>query len=226
MVSALRQGLERRCQQSAESGGSEDRLSVERNPDTAWPDRHHRELRADRRKEGSQDGEGEAGATIPAVSPTRCGAQASGRCQGVRRRTACPDPALGGFRQIELHRLVIAPIDRADGQRRDGVRFGDCRYRPAHPRSADPGHYQAVCSGRRYGGPCGPVRRSAALHRGRQEDHHHDGPEISLHPRRYWRAASRPPLRDLDRRGAFQSGGQGLGGAQCCTHRRRRRRRR
>ena len=47
------------------------------------------------------------------------------------------------------------------------------------------------------------------VHRAGEEDHHLDGPEIPLHPRRDWRRPPRPPLRRLNRRGALQSGRDG-----------------
>lgn len=56
----------------------------------------------------------EAHPDISALSPARRGAQASCRCQRMRRRQTLSHPALGGQRQIELHRLARAPVDRSE----------------------------------------------------------------------------------------------------------------
>ena len=54
----------------------------------------------------------EAQADLPALPPARRGAQAAGRRARARRGQALPDPALGGQRQVELHRLARAPAHR------------------------------------------------------------------------------------------------------------------
>lgn len=55
-------------------------------------------------------------------------------------------------------------------------------------------------------GLCRAFRRPARFHRKRQEDRRHDRPEVSFHPGRYRQHASRSPLCDRDRRGAFGPG--------------------
>jgi type I restriction enzyme R subunit len=52
-----------------------------------------------------------------ALSPAGRGAPGPGRCARARRRQALPDPALGGQRQVELHRLAGAPAHRREGRR-------------------------------------------------------------------------------------------------------------
>ena len=112
VVPAVQQGLERRRRQSAEPARPEDRLSVEDDPDAGRADRHPRELRPDRRGEGPEDRQEEARADLSALPPAGRGAEAAGRCARARRGQALPDPALGGQRQIELHRLARAPAHR------------------------------------------------------------------------------------------------------------------
>ena len=50
------------------------------------------------------------------------------------------------------------------------------------------------------------LRRSAPLHRDGQEDHHLDGAEVPLHPRRDRQRAARAPLRHHHRRSALEPG--------------------
>ena len=60
-----------------------------------------------------------------------------------------------------------------------------------HPRPADPRHHQAVRPGQRHRRTRGAFGRPAQVHRGGQEDHHLDGAEVPLHPRRDRRRAPR-----------------------------------
>ena len=160
-------------------------------------------------QQGPEDGQEEARADLPALPPARRRAEAARRRAATRCRPALPDPALGRQRQVELDRLARPPARSAcAARRRDVVRLDHRRHRPAHPRPADPRHDQAVRPGRRDGRPRRALRRPARVHRERQEDHHHDGPEVPVHPRRDRRRAPRPPLRDHHRRGAFEPGRQ------------------
>ena len=59
---------------------------------------------------------------------------------------------------------------------------------------------------KRHGGSRGAFRRPARVHRGGQEDHYLDGPEVPLHPRRDRQHAARAALRHHHRRGPFQPG--------------------
>ena len=52
-----------------------------------------------------------------------------------------------------------------------------------HPRQADQGHHQAVRPGGRDRRPRRALRRPAQVHRRGEEDHHHHGAEVPLHPR-------------------------------------------
>ena len=58
------------------------------------------------------------------------------------------------------------------------------RDRPQHSRRPAPQDDQELSSGRRDRRPCRALRRSAAVHRGRQEDHRFDRAEVSVHSRR------------------------------------------
>jgi Type I restriction enzyme R protein N terminus (HSDR_N) len=108
---------------------------------------HPRELRADRRGEGPAHGQEEAQPDLAALSPARRSAASAGRCARPRRRQALPNPALGGQRQVELHRLARAPTYRLEAQRQGGLRLGHRGYRPAPPRRPDPDDHQAVHAG-------------------------------------------------------------------------------
>ncbi len=99
-------------------------------------------------------------------------------------RQALPDPALGGQRQVELHRMARTPAYWTEVRRQGGLRLGHRGHRPAPPRRSDPDHHQAVHAGGRDGGSRRAVRRPAQIHRGGEEDHRLDGAEVSLHPRR------------------------------------------
>ena len=81
----------------------------------------------------------------------------SAPCPRPRRGRALPDPALGRQRQEQLYCLVSPSTDRADQERRPGIRLDHRGHRPAHPRPADPRHDPAVRPGERDGG----ARRSA-----------------------------------------------------------------
>ena len=143
---------------------------------------------------------------LAALPPARRGAPAARRRRRARRRPALLGPALRGQRQEQLHRLAGASVDRAREGRRPGLRFRHRGHRPAPPRPADPRHDQAVRPGRRDRGPRESFRRSPPLHRVRQEDHHLDGAEVPLHPRRDRQRATRPALRHHHRRGPLKPG--------------------
>ena len=66
-----------------------------------------------------------------------------------RRGQALPDPALGGQRQVELHRLARAPAHRPEARRQGGLRLGHRGDRPAPARRPDPDDHQAVHAGGR-----------------------------------------------------------------------------
>ena len=164
------------------------------------------------RKERSRSAE--AGPGLAAVPPARRGSPTVGGRTGARDGPTLPGRALGGQRQVELHRLAGAPADRAPQGRRAGLRLDRRGHRPSDPRPSDPRHDPAVCPGRRDGRPRRPLRRPAAVHRGRQEDHHLDRPEVPVHPRRDRERASRTALRHRHRRGALQPGRANVGGGQ------------
>ncbi len=125
---------------------------------------------------------------------------------GARGGAALPDPALGGQRQEQLDRLAGAPARRLAARwrgrwrrRSDGVRFGDRRDGPRAARQAAAGHDQAVLAGRVAHWARRALGPTQAIHRGTQEDCHHDGAEVPGDPERYWRRPSRPPFRDHHR---------------------------
>ncbi len=108
---------------------------------TGGSDRHPRELRADRRGEGSAHGQEQA---PRALSPARRRAPGAGRCGRPWGGQALPDSALGGQRQVEFDRLAGAPAHRPAARRRSdrsgesgkpgGLRLGDRGDRPAPAR--------------------------------------------------------------------------------------------
>ena len=178
-----------------------------RESDAARPDGHHRELRAGRGGEGRQGAE-EAAPDIPALPPTRRGAQTADGRPGERRGQEVSDPAFGRERQEQLHRLAGPPAHRAAegrafarlrrGRRGDAVRLRNHRDRPPGVGQADQGHDQAIRPGIGNGGPCGAKRRPAAVPARGQEDHHHHGAEVPLHPGRDRGRASRAQVRHRD----------------------------
>ncbi len=212
LVPPLQPGLERRRGQPAESGRPQDRLPLEAHPHPCRPDGHPGELRSDRRAQGREDGEEEAEADLAALPPARRRAPAAGRCRAARRRAALPDPALGGQRQVELHRLAGPPAHRPGEGRRAGLRLDPRGHRPPHPRPADPRHHQGVRAGGRHDGARRALERPAEVHRERQEDHHHHGAEVPLHPRGDRQRAADAALRDPHRRGALEPGRKEHGG--------------
>jgi hypothetical protein len=64
-----------------------------------------------------EDRQEEAHAGLPALPPAGRGAAGAGRCARARRGPALPDPALGGQRQVQLHRLAGAPAHRREARR-------------------------------------------------------------------------------------------------------------
>ena len=80
--------------------------------------RHHRELRPDRGDAGCEDGKEEAGADLAALPPVGRGAEAVGRRVRVAaNRPQVSDSTFGRQRQVQLHRLAGAPVDRAGAGR-------------------------------------------------------------------------------------------------------------
>ena len=127
----------------------------------------------------------EADPGLASLSSARCGSPApGGRRDGTRRRAAVSDPALGGQREEQLHRLAGPPTDRTDREGR--------RLRPSTRSSWSPtgvildrqirDTIKQYAPGRRDGGARGARRRPAPVHRVGQEDHHLDGSEVPLHP--------------------------------------------
>ena len=122
--------------------------------------------------------------------------------RGAGRRYLIQHSA-GSGKSNSIAWLAHQLIGLAKGRRFD-LRLDHRGHRPAHPRPADPRHHQAVRPGRRDGGARGARRRPASVHRGRQEDHHLDGSEVPLHPRRDRQRAARPALCHHHRRGPLQ----------------------
>ena len=98
--------------------------------------------------------------------------------------------------------------------RRSRVRLHHRRHRPPPPRQADPRHDPTVRPGRGHRRPCRPLGGPPQVYREREEDHHLDGAEVPIHPRRDREQATGPALRHHHRRGAFEPGRQDLGSAQ------------
>src|SRR5216683_3111957 len=101
MVLAPEQRLERWRWQSAQSAWPENGLSVERPSHAAQPNQYPRKLRADRRRDQSEDGAQKEEAGLPALSSARCGTEAPCRRRHERGGQALPDRAFGGVRQVE-----------------------------------------------------------------------------------------------------------------------------
>ena len=146
------------------------------------PDRHHRELRPDRRGEKQENREGHQEADIPALPSTRCGAQATGAHtseHGVGNRYLIEHSAGSGksnsiawlAHQLtsvkrdgkEVFDTIIVVTDRTilDDQIKGTIKQFD--------------HVGATV------GPCGSFRGFAPLHRAGEEDRHFDGAEVSVH---------------------------------------------
>ena len=206
MVPPVQPWLERRRRQSAEPARDQDRLPVARGADPREPDQHHRELRPGRRDPGREDRKEEESPDLAPVPPDRRRAAPARRRRSPRGREALPRPALRGQRQEQLHRVARPPTDRALEGRRSHIRLDHRGHRPAHPRQADPGHHQAVRTDPLDRGSRGALGRSATVHRDRQEDHHLDGAEVPLHPRRDRKRATRVELRHHHRRSPLQPG--------------------
>ena len=209
MVPALQPGLERWGREPAESARPQDRLPLDAHAHPRRADQHPGALRAGRRDHGPEDGQEAEGADLAALPPARRGAPAAGRRVPARRREAVSHPAFSRQREVELHRLACAPVNWTADRRRGGVRLHHRGDRPAPPRPADSRHDQAVRPGRGHRRPCRPLGRPPHVARGREEDHHLDGPEVPIHPRRDRERAAGPTLRHPHRRGAFEPGRQG-----------------
>ena len=128
------------------------------------------------------------------------------------RRQAVSDPALGRQRQVELHRLAGAPAHRPA---QDGRTLFDSIIVVTDRRILDQQIRDTIKQFAQVGATVGHAEHSGDLrqvHRERQEDHHHDGAEVPVHPRRDRERASGPPLRHHHRRGPFQPGRPDLRG--------------
>ena len=119
--------------------------------------------------EGREDRQEEADAGLAPLPAVRRRAPAARRRRGARGGPPLPDPALGGQRQEQLHRLARPPTHRARKGRRPGLRF-DHRHRSGHPRPADRRHDPTIRPGRRDRRARQALRRPAKVHRGGQED--------------------------------------------------------
>ena len=208
---AVQPGLERRRRQSTEPGRHQDRLPVARGAGPRKPHQHPGELRPGGGGEGREDRQDEAHASLAPLPSARNRASAARRRRGARGGPALPDPAFGGQRQEQLHRLAGPPTDWARQGRGPDLRLGHRRQRPADSRPADsrpadPRHHQALRPGRSDGGTCRAFRQPAEVHRVRQEDYHLDGPEVPGDPGGDRQRATHAALRDHHRRGPFQPG--------------------
>ena len=132
----------------------QDGLPVEGGPHPRRADGHHRELRPDRGDQGRQDRPPEAGADMAPLPPARRRPEAAGRRVRQGRRSEIPDPALGGQRQVQLHRVAGPPAHRSGEGRYRRLRHRDRRHGPEAAGQADQGHHQAVRPGRLRGGRC------------------------------------------------------------------------
>jgi type I restriction enzyme R subunit len=211
VVPAFQQGLQRRRRQPAEPQRPQDRLPLEGDCSPGGADRHPGELRPDRRGEGRKTGKKKRTQIFPATtSSTWCG-KAAGRRRG-NGWAALPDPALGGQRQVELHRLAGAPADRREA-RTDKEVF-DSIIVITDRRILDEQIRDTIKQFAQVGATVGHAEHSGDLRRSsrRQEDHHHHGAEVPVHPGRdRQRPSSATPLRHHHRRGAFGPGRQDLG---------------
>ena len=109
----------------------------------------------------------------------------------ARRGPALPDPALGGQRQVELHRLAGAPADRP--RRKDDATVFDSIIVVTDRRILDKQIRDTIKQFAQVGATVGHAEHSGDLRRfiaERQEDHHHDGAEVPVHPRRDRRAST------------------------------------
>ena len=213
VVPAVQPGLERRRGQPAQPGRPEDGLPLEANPHAGGPDRHPRELRADRRERRiRRPARRSAEQIFPRYHQLDVVRKllADAEQHGAGKRYLIQHSAGSG--KVELHRVAGAPAHRLEAGRQGGLRLDHRRHRPAHPRRADSGHDQAVRPGGRDGGPRRAFRRPAQVHRERQEDHHLDGAEVPVHPgRNRDEHAARRFAIIIDEAHSSQ-GGQDLGG--------------
>ena len=140
-------------------------------------DRRHGQEEARRRSSRASTSSTWCGSCWP-----MCAAHGAGRRYLIQH-------SAGSGKSNSIAWLAHQLIGVEDG-RQGGLRLDHRRHRPAHPRRADPGHDQAVRSGGRDGRPRRALGRPAEVHRSRQEDHHLDGAEVSVHPRRDRQRAS------------------------------------
>ena len=129
---------------------------------------------------------------------------ADARAHGVGRRYLIQHSA-GSGKSNSIAWLAHQLIGLGEG-RRSSLRLNPRRHRPPHPRPTDPRHDQTVFPGVGDRGTRRPLGRPAPVHRKRQENHHLDGPEIPLHPRRNRQRATQTQLRHHHRRGPLQPG--------------------
>ena len=155
-----------------------------------------------------------ARADLPALSPARRGAQTPGRCRPARRGQALPHPALGGQRQVQLHRLAGPSAHRpAQGRGcRSSIRSSSS---PTGASSTSRSATRSSSSPRwaRRSAQCrkAMARRRAAreVHRERQEDHHLHGAERSRSSSTRSATSTGEEVRHHHRRGPLQPGRTG-----------------
>ena len=155
VVSAVQQGLERRCGQSANPDGLKTDYLWKEILTPAGPDRYPRELRPDRREQGPRRPARRSESRFSRVitSLTWCAScLADVQEQGVGKRYLIQHSAGSGKSNSIAwlaHQLIGART-----RRQGGFRFRHRGYRPAHSRRADSEHDQAVHAGGRDGRPC------------------------------------------------------------------------
>ena len=179
---AIQQGQRRRRGQPAEPERAPDKLSVGGGLGTRQLARNPRPLhrRAARCEAADQ------GADLPPLSPARRHPPPARRRAGGGAGTEISDPALGRFRQDELHRMVGAfPRGPARRRKRETVLDRDRCLRPQRDRQPAPGGAGRLRAhqGRRHDDQERgieqerPARRCA---RRGQEDHRLHDPDVSL----------------------------------------------
>ena len=88
-----------------------------------------------------EDGAKESGADMAPLPPVGRGARTAGRRCQKRSRPEVSDPALGGQRQVQFHRMAVPPADRVGAGRHHAVRHCDRSHGPAVAGQADYGHH-------------------------------------------------------------------------------------
>ena len=152
-------------------------------------------------------GKKKRGADLPALPPARRGAQAPGRRRPARRGQALPDPALGGQRQVATPSPGWPTSSSACARTTQPV--FDSIIVVTDRRILDQQIRDTIKQFAQVGATVGHAEHSGDLRKfieERQEDHHHHGAEVPVHPRRDRQRAPRPALRHHHRRGALQPG--------------------